>query len=126
MNCLECNGECCKRLAIDIDEPEDEEDLEDLKWYLYHKGVSVYVDEEGDWCVQFETRCKNLNKKNLCEIYDKRPAVCRKYPSEKCEMNNENDCTEYFQDIKDVDKYIEKMKREGKLVDGKIKKNKVF
>lgn len=122
MNCLECNGECCKRLAIDIDEPEDEEDLEDLKWYLYHKGVSVYRDEEGDWCVQFETKCKQLNEKNLCKIYEKRPAVCRKYPSEKCEMNNENDCTEYFQDIKDVDNYIDKMKKEGKLVNGKIKK----
>ncbi len=121
VDCLECDGECCKRLAIDIDLPETEEDFEDFKWYLYHKNVSVYQDEDGDWCVQFETQCKHLDEKGMCKIYKNRPPVCKKYSSEECEMNNEDECKEFFEKPEDVDRYVEKLKKEGKLVDGKLK-----
>ena len=52
INCKECGGECCKSISIQIEKPTTKEDFEDLKWYLYHKGMFLYIDNENDWVAE--------------------------------------------------------------------------
>jgi len=113
VDCLECDGECCKKLAIEVDEPETEEDFDDVKWYLYHEGVSVFQDKNKVWCVLFDTKCKHLDENGKCEIYEKRPPVCREYSD--CDLDNKENYLVYFETPEDVDRYVEELKREGKL-----------
>lgn len=44
----------------------------------------VFV-EEGEWYVQFRTRCRNLQADFKCGIYETRPAICREYKAGECD-----------------------------------------
>src|SRR3972149_674299 len=108
ISCNDCEGECCKRIAIPIDNPETLEDYEDLKWYLYHTGLTIYVDNEDDWLVQVPVGCKHL-KGGKCVIYDKRPPICRKSAVADCERNIKEVKFE-LKTPEDVDKHIKSLK----------------
>ncbi len=84
--CEHCAGACCRYLALPLDVPEDRRDFDDIRWYLMHEGISVFV-EEGDWYVQIQTRCKNLRDDNLCGVYESRPSICRDYKAEDCDYS---------------------------------------
>jgi len=86
--CLSC-GLCCSYVAVDIDSAATLSGATNILWYLYHPGVSVYV-EEGDWMVQFETRCQHQRADNGCGIYETRPPICRAYDETACEVNAES------------------------------------
>ena len=111
--CFECGGECCRSIAIKIDDPEDINDYEDFKWYLYHSGITVYLDTDGDWHVDFPVKCIHLTDDGKCKIYDDRPPVCRDYNVDECD--NGDDAVITFETAKDIDKYIVKLKKKGKL-----------
>lgn len=83
--CLDCQAQCCRYFALPIDAPEDMGDFDDIRWYLLHEGVSVFVDE-GDWYIQINSRCTALRDDHLCGIYEDRPKICRKYKSKDCEF----------------------------------------
>ncbi|MBN1344782.1 MAG: YkgJ family cysteine cluster protein [Phycisphaerae bacterium] len=83
--CLRCGSKCCDYFALPIDEPEDRKDFDDIRWYLLHEGVSVFV-EDGNWYIQIDNRCKALTTEGLCEIYEDRPRICRKYKDDVCEF----------------------------------------
>lgn len=76
---------CCESVTIELDPPEDYEDLDNMVWYVLHKDVLVYVDDEGDWYVSFKTKCDALQADKLCGLYEERPNVCRTYTQEGCE-----------------------------------------
>ena len=57
--CEKCVGLCCRYLALPIDTPKTKGDFDDVRWYLAHEGISVFV-EEGDWYINIANRC-NLN-----------------------------------------------------------------
>ena len=82
--CEKCTGLCCKYFALPIDTPEDKEDYDDIRWYLCHNDVTVFV-EDGDWFIQFHTVCKNLGADNLCVAYETRPEICREYEAKDCD-----------------------------------------
>ncbi len=84
--CEHCAAACCRYLAIPIDKPRNARDYDDLRWYLMHEGVTLFV-EEGDWYIQFATRCKNLGLDNRCMIYDTRPDICREYEPGDCDYS---------------------------------------
>lgn len=105
VTCEECEGECCKKLAFHVEARLKKEDFEDLKWYLYHEGVIVYIDNEGDWMVQVPIKCTKLDKNGRCTIYDKRPPICRKSEVEDCEKNT-NEMAVVFKTAKDLEKYM--------------------
>ena len=46
--CADCDA-CCKYVSVEIDKPTTKTELEDVKFYLYHKGVSVYIDFDHSW-----------------------------------------------------------------------------
>ena len=87
VTCDNCTGECCKIIVVEIDEPETADDFEDIKWYLYPPGVSVYIGTDGSWNVQFDSTCRNLAKDGRCMIYEQRPPVCRKAEVKDCHRN---------------------------------------
>ena len=84
--CEHCSGLCCRYIALPIDEPDCKDEFDDVRWYLLHGGVSVFV-EDGDWYLNIETECRHLQPDNRCGIYETRPQVCRDYSTETCEYH---------------------------------------
>ena len=72
-----------------MDKPTSKRDYDDIRWYLMHEGVTVFV-EEGDWYVQYQTRCRNLGDDYRCMIYDTRPEICREYEPGECDYTSAN------------------------------------
>jgi uncharacterized protein len=104
--CDGCDSRCCKYVAIEIDAPLDSKDMENIRWYVMHKNITVYVDCEGIWHVEFLTPCEHLNSKNLCKIYERRPKICRNYDPKYCSHNNDYSEEYTFTNVEQVDKYI--------------------
>lgn len=111
--CKSCEGKCCKYVAIEIDTPEDLEDLENIRWYVLHKNINVYVDEDYQWHVEFLTPCEHLGENNLCQIYEKRPEICREYNTDECLFHNNYEEKYTFNKLEDVDKYIKEVFEKG-------------
>jgi Fe-S-cluster containining protein len=85
--CTEC-AKCCTYVAVGINPPSRARWATDILWYLYHENISVYRDGEGEWMVQFETRCRHLAYDKLCRIYPHRPHICRSFDNRTCEVND--------------------------------------
>jgi Fe-S-cluster containining protein len=88
--CFQC-AKCCTYVAIEIDPPTTMKEYDYIVWYLYHEGLSVFVDWEGDWFVKFETHCKHLTPQGLCGVYDSRPAICKDFDWRDCENTNRDE-----------------------------------
>ncbi len=85
--CGKCVGLCCRYFALPIDTPETKSDYEDIRWYLTHKNVAVFV-EEGDWYLNINSKCRHLSEKDhSCKIYAKRPKICKKYKIADCDLS---------------------------------------
>lgn len=82
--CEHCAAACCRYLALPIEKPKTVRDYDDIRWYLMHQSVTVFV-EDGDWYIQFQTRCKNLGPDNRCGVYPTRPEICREYEPGECD-----------------------------------------
>ncbi|UCE62140.1 MAG: YkgJ family cysteine cluster protein [Phycisphaerales bacterium] len=106
--CEHCAAACCRYVAIPLDKPENARDYSDMRWYLMHENISVFL-EDGDWYIQFQTRCKNLASDNRCKAYETRPHICREYEAGECDYSGGNHgYDEYFTHAKQVDAYYEK------------------
>ncbi|MBN1544454.1 YkgJ family cysteine cluster protein [Candidatus Woesearchaeota archaeon] len=115
--CSACGGACCRSFCIDIDPPQDLDGFQDIKWYLFHRGVTVCLNKDGSWEVDTAIPCMHLDENNGCRIYPDRPPVCRDYTLEDCEGD---DYAEVFRTPEDIDAYVEKLRKEGKLKPGRI------
>jgi hypothetical protein len=82
--CFQC-ARCCTYMAVEIGSPQSMSDYDHVVWYLYHDGVSVFVDWNGDWFLKFESRCRNLTPQGLCGIYEHRPGICKDFDWRECE-----------------------------------------
>lgn len=94
--CLEC-GKCCTYVAVGINAPTTPRTATDILWYLYHQGVSVYRDHDGEWAVMFDARCRHLQDDLLCAVYADRPHICRAFDNTGCEVNSPGGMTVYRQ-----------------------------
>ena len=86
-DCSDC-GLCCKYMNIVVDRPTDQEDVEILLWYQYHKNTNLHLDEENDYGLHFPNRCHQLDENNLCKIYSRRPLLCRQFKLDSCHGND--------------------------------------
>jgi len=118
--CIDCGGECCKSVAVKLDTPEDADDFEDFKWYLFRDGWTVFLDDDGDWHVDIPGRCRHLGVNNNCEAYNERPPVCRDFGVCDCDEGEPGKIV--FEKPDDVDKYVCKLKKQGKLKPGTLVK----
>ena len=105
--CERCDGQCCRYFALPIETPEDRDDYDDIRWYLCHEGVTVFV-EDGDWYVNVKNKCRNLSGKDYkCRIYDRRPKICRSYSHDECDfVEGEYEYELHFTDDKQMEEYI--------------------
>lgn len=85
--CEHCTAACCRYIALPIETPEDRQDFDDIRWYLLHDGISVFV-EGGTWHIYIETDCRHLLPDHRCGIYDTRPKICRDYTAENCDYHS--------------------------------------
>lgn len=85
--CEHCTGVCCRYIALPIEKPESRADFDDIRWYLLHTGISVFV-EDGEWYINMATPCRHLGADNRCRIYHTRPSICRKYTAENCDYHS--------------------------------------
>ena len=107
--CEHCTGMCCRYLALPIDEPEDREEFDDIRWYLLHEGVSVFV-ESGEWYLYIATDCRHLQSDYRCGIYETRPRICRKYTTENCDYHSgEYDWEQHFTCPEHLDAYADEV-----------------
>ena len=86
VECTEC-ARCCTYVGVGINAPTTPRLASDVLWYLYHEGVYVHADDDGEWSVLFETRCRQLASDLRCGIYAARPHICRSFDNRKCEVN---------------------------------------
>lgn len=104
--CQKCAGLCCRYIALPIDTPETPDEFEDVRWYLAHEGISVFV-EKGEWYIHMATRCKFLNKNNLCDIYQNRPKICRGYRDHNCDFHSGDYGYElHFTSMEELEEYL--------------------
>jgi Fe-S-cluster containining protein len=105
--CDKCTGLCCRYFALPIETPEDKEDYDDIRWYLCHKDITVFV-EDGDWYINIKNRCRYLSEADYsCKIYNKRPRICREYATKDCDLTEgEYDYEMHFTDAKQMEEYI--------------------
>lgn len=108
-SCEQCKALCCQYFCFEIDEPDTYGEYEDIRWYLCHDGVSVHIEENGDWYIQIENRCNKLDSKNRCTIYENRPLICRTYDNDNCEASGEDyGYIEEFTTPEQLDEYARK------------------
>ena len=105
--CEKCTGLCCRYFALPIDTPEDKGDYDDIRWFLAHKNISVFV-EDGDWYINIKNKCRHLSEKDYrCKIYDKRPRICRQYRHANCDLvEGEYNYELHFTNDKQMEEYI--------------------
>lgn len=92
--CHRC-GACCRYVAVEIDNPSSFDDYDHIYWYLTHRAVSVYVDWEGDWFIEFETVCEHLTDAITCAIYEERPQMCSDFSWNECEQTTQEPAWKY-------------------------------
>lgn len=122
-----CQGcsECCEHVAIEIDAPTTLNDFEEILWFIIHKKVWVWIDEDDDsWQVQFDSACRWLED-HRCKHYEARPQICRDYPSENCVRHGEGELYKYtFREPEDLFNYLKK--RRPKMYEKLSAKEKAF
>jgi uncharacterized protein len=102
--CEKC-GLCCTYVAIEVDGPTSVKRATELLWYLYHQGVSLYVNDDS-WMVQFETTCRYLTADRRCGVYATRPHICREFSEKECEVNTGDDGQTFY----DATSFVEYLK----------------
>jgi len=105
--CEKCRGLCCRYFALPIETPEDREDYDDIRWYLCHKDITVFV-EDGDWYINVKNKCRHLSEKeHHCLIYKNRPRICRGYKTSDCDLvEGEYDYELHFTNDKQMEEYM--------------------
>ncbi|MFH1539648.1 MAG: YkgJ family cysteine cluster protein [bacterium] len=107
--CEKCDGACCGYVSVHIDAPNSLDDFDEIRWFVSHKDVVVYKDCDGDWLVEFNSRCKFLGRNNRCTDYENRPGVCGDYDPEKCVKTSTVDPMRIaFREPSDVEKHVAK------------------
>lgn len=80
---------------MEIDTPTCKRDYDNIRWYLLHKDVHVFMDHEETWYLEFESPCEALDEQtHRCAKYTHRPKICREHGNEdaaECEFHSENE-----------------------------------
>ncbi len=104
--CDHCTGRCCRYFALPIDTPVDRNDYENIRWYMLHGDVSIFVDDDN-WYLLIHNACDQLDHSNRCGIYDSRPALCRSYSTANCEYDNNACYDRLFERPEQIQEYAD-------------------
>ena len=104
--CIACQY-CCTYVALEIDTPTTDADFDYVRWYLAHKRINIYLDEDDCWYFLVNTECENLTPAG-CGIYEKRFNICRDYEATTCEMTVGQPSEKVlFRTVADFDRWLE-------------------
>ena len=91
--CDNCDGQCCKYVAVELERPDNKASFEEMIYYLHHEKVRICVAIAGvrrrTWYLEFQGRCRYLDVDGRCEIYAHRSKICRDHSVEECEYHEE-------------------------------------
>jgi Fe-S-cluster containining protein len=109
--CRRCPALCCRYIALVLDTPRHPEDYDNLRWYLDHKRVSVFV-QDGRWHLCVDTPCRHLVH-NRCRIHGSKPELCQRHDPSQCEFDNPDFRLDHeFRAWEDLDRYLQEKQRE--------------
>ncbi len=121
--CDVCAATCCRYVTVEVPKPRRKVDREEIRWFLAHKNVHVYIDsDDGTWNVQFFTPCEHLDGDNRCRIYDRRYDVCREHDPETCEGSDGEVLDTVFRTPDDYDEWRAAKNRKKKGKKGRKRK----
>jgi len=105
--CDQCSALCCRYFVLEIDTPETRRQYDDIRWYLVHQNVFVFI-EKRKWYLGIYSRCKHLQQDNRCGIYETRPKICREYSTDNCDYHGgEYDWQVLFSSAEQLSAYAE-------------------
>ncbi len=107
VDCEKCRDKCCEEIAVHIATPSSADDFRNIRWFLYHPGVSIEVDKNGCWWTKFDSACSKLDKHGKCTIYPKRPPVCKNLMVENCDANNPP--KEEFRSVRAYERWLKRV-----------------
>ncbi len=84
--CEKCSALCCRYFALPIENPKTARQYDDIRWYLLHENVIVYI-EKKQWYIGILNKCKALQEDNRCGVYETRPRICRNYSFDNCDYH---------------------------------------
>ena len=104
--CRRCGAFCCTYYALPLDDPEDKDDYDDMRWFLMHPGNYIYV-EDDDWYLNITANCKYLARDGRCLSYEKRPRICREHGNgeDPCEFYSDYQYEHIFHEPEDVERF---------------------
>ncbi|MBU1084084.1 MAG: YkgJ family cysteine cluster protein [Candidatus Omnitrophota bacterium] len=106
LSCKKCEAKCCKYFVLQIDTPKEKDDFENVRWYLAHKEINVFIDKRK-WYLEVRNECRYHTKENGCRIYSTRPDICREHSVSTCEfMTGDFEHGKVFTKLEDLDKYL--------------------
>lgn len=81
--CISCHG-CCNYVTVQIEPPRSKTLKDEYTWYLLHRNVDIFIDNDNVWQLLFKTPCEKLGIDGVCGIYESRPTLCRSYSADAC------------------------------------------
>jgi Fe-S-cluster containining protein len=121
--CEHCTAACCRYIALPIDTPKNKRDFDDMRWYIIHENIAVFV-EDGDWYIQIHNPCRNILPDGRCANYETRPAICREYTTSECDYHiGDEEASSYFDSPDALAAYArEFLRRQKTRTDGRARK----
>lgn len=104
--CEHCTAKCCRYFALPIDTPIDRQDYENIRWYMLHGDVSIFVDDDN-WYLLVHNECDHVDDRHRCGIYDDRPTICRTYSTSNCEFDNDSCYDRFFERPEQIAEYAD-------------------
>ena len=94
--CQYCSAKCCRYFALPIDKPETRDEFENIRWFMLHGRVGLFVDDNV-WYLMGFADCRHLRADKMCGIYETRPTICRSYSTDNCEYEEDGIYDQYFE-----------------------------
>jgi Fe-S-cluster containining protein len=106
--CQYCSAKCCRYFALPIDKPESFDEFENIRWFMLHGRVGLFVEADV-WYLMVFNDCRHLQPDNLCGIYETRPTICRTYSTDNCEYDDDGLYDLYFETPEQMWEYTQAM-----------------
>ena len=104
--CEECiPAKCCMYFSVEIDEPEDMDDWNDMLWIMAHRDTQIYADDDR-WFVMVQSPCRFYDPVRGCLIYPVRPRICREHTWKDCEFSEDYNFDLHFHTYEELERYI--------------------
>lgn len=104
--CVDCiPAKCCMYFSVEIDEPENAGDWDDMLWIIAHRDAQIYVNEDR-WFVLVQNPCRFYDPVRGCLIYPQRPRICRGHTWSDCEFSDDYNFDMHFHSYEELERYI--------------------